>query len=150
MIYDALVAIAIGMCAAMVAIVVLILLMENGVVSMSGYSHASEAIQHSSLYTTVIQVWVGLWMVGFYVYFWRHGGQTIGMRAWRLRLFSTSDAPLGYGRVIVRLLSSLGGLGTLLVLFDVKHRQGLQDHIAKTQMCVLTKDANHHRAWKDL
>lgn len=150
MVYDILVAVAVGMCAAMVIIVVLSLLIENGVLDKQGYQHMSELIEHSILYKSIIQIWVGLWVLGFFLWFWRHGGQTIGMRAWRMRLFSTSDEPMGYGRALLRILSSFAGLGTLLVLFDVKNKLSLQDRIAKTEMLVLTKEANHHKAWKDI
>lgn len=150
MIYDILVAVAVGMCAAMVIIVTLVVLLENGVLNKQGYEHTSDLIQSSIYYKTAIQVWVGSWVVGFFLWFWRNGGQTIGMRAWRMRLFSTDDKPMGYGRAVLRLIASLGGLGTLLVLFDVKNKQSLQDRIAKTEMLVLTKEANHHRAWKQL
>lgn len=50
MIYDALVAVAVGMCAALVAIVVLVLLLENNVLDKQGAEHVSEVIQASVLY----------------------------------------------------------------------------------------------------
>lgn len=150
MIYDVLVAVAVGMCAAMVMIVVLVVLLENGVLDMQGLEHTSDVIQQSLLYKTVIQIWVGAWVIGFFMWFWRNGGQTVGMRAWRLRLFSTVDAPLTYPRTILRLISSLGGLGTILVLLDWKHKQSLQDRIAKTEMLVLTKEANDHKQWREI
>ena len=150
MIYDILVAVAVGMCAAMVIIVVMVILLENGVLDKQGYEHISELIQLSFYYKLIIQVWVGAWVLGFFLWFWRNGGQTIGMRAWRLRLFSTNDKPMGYGRALLRAICSLGGLGTLLVLLDVKHKQSLQDRIAATEMLVLSKHANHHKAWKDI
>ncbi|MFQ3234992.1 MAG: putative RDD family membrane protein YckC [Paraglaciecola sp.] len=149
-IYDTLVATAVGMCAAMVMLVTLLLLVENNVLDKNGYEHFSDLIQHSVLYQSIMQVWVAAWVIGFFMWFWCHGGQTLGMRAWRLRLFSTSDAPLGYGRALLRMIFSLGGLGTLLVLIDFKHKQGLQDWIAQTEMIALSKEENHHQAWEDL
>ncbi|WP_088329619.1 RDD family protein [Lacimicrobium sp. SS2-24] len=147
MIYDTLVAIAVGMCAALVAIVVLVILLENNILDKHGMEHTSEVIQASLLYKTLIQIWVAAWVLGFFVWFWRNGGQTIGMRAWRLRLFSTNDKPLSYSRALWRILCSLGGIGTLLVLLDVKSKQSLQDRLAHTEMLVLSKEANHHRSW---
>jgi uncharacterized RDD family membrane protein YckC len=147
MVYDALVAVAVGMCAAMLMLVAMIILLENGVLDKQGFAHSSEVISHSLLYTTVLQVWVGLWVLGFFMWFWRKGGQTIGMRAWRLRLFSTNDKPMTYARVLLRVLCSLGGLGTLLVLFDLKNKQSLQDRIAATEMLVLDKQANDLKSW---
>lgn len=45
MIYDTLVAVAVGMCAGLVMLVVLMLLFGNGVLSLQGYDTPSELIQ---------------------------------------------------------------------------------------------------------
>jgi uncharacterized RDD family membrane protein YckC len=150
MIYDLLVAVAVAMVAAMLMLITMLLLVENDILSMQGYASFSELFQHSPLYQHILQAWVCIWVIGFFLWFWRNGGQTIGMRAWRLRIFSTTEQPFGYGRALLRLACSLGGLGTLLVLFDVKHRQSLQDRLAGTEIVYLSKEANHHAAWKDL
>ena len=150
MVYDLLVAVAVGMCAAMVMLVAMLLLVENDVLDNQGHEHFSDLIQLSFSYQLILQVWVALWVVGFFLWFWRNGGQTIGMRAWRLRLFSTNDRPFGYKRAFLRLVFSFGGLGTLLVLLDFKSKQSLQDRIAHTEILMLTKEDNHHTAWKGL
>jgi uncharacterized RDD family membrane protein YckC len=150
MVYDILVAVAVGMCAAMVMLLTMLLLVENNVLDNQGYEHFSDLIQQSFSYQLTLQVWVALWVLGFFLWFWRNGGQTIGMRAWRLRLFSTNDQPFGYRRAFLRLFFSFGGLGTLLVLFDYKSKQSLQDRIASTEILMLSKEDNHHEAWKGL
>lgn len=147
MVYDLLVAVAVGMCAAMVMIVTLVLLLENGVLDKQGMEHTSEVIQQSFVLTTIIQVWVTAWVVGFFMWFWRNGGQTIGMRAWRMRLYSRNDQAFGYGRAFVRMLTSLCGLGTLLMLVDWKHKLALQDRLTNTEVLVLSKEANDHKNW---
>ena len=149
-IYDLLVAVAVGMVAAMVMLITMLLLVENDVINKQGYANFSELFQHTTLYQHILQAWVAFWVLGFFLWFWRNGGQTIGMRAWRLRIFSTTEQPFGYGRALWRLVCSLGGLGTLLVLFDVKHKQALQDRLAGTEILFLSKEANHHTAWKDI
>ena len=150
MVYDVLVAVAVGMCAAMVMLVTMLLLVENNILDYQGYEHFSDLIQNAYSYQLTLQIWVALWVVGFFLWFWRNGGQTIGMRAGRLRLFSISDQPFGYGRALLRLIFSFGGLGTLMVLIDFKSKQSLQDRIAKTEILVLTKADNHHEAWKKI
>lgn len=147
MVYDVLVAVAVGMIAALVMSLTLVILLSNGVIPMNGAEQPSAAISESLLYTSIMQVWVGLWIVGFFLWFWKNGGQTIGMRAWRLRLFSTVDTPVGWGRLFIRLFTALGGLGTLLVLLDFKHKLALQDRASKMEMLVLTKKANDHKNW---
>jgi uncharacterized RDD family membrane protein YckC len=150
LVYDTLVAVAVGMVAAMVMLITLLLLVENSVLDNQGYENFSDLFQHVPQYQHLLQVWVALWVVGFFLWFWRNGGQTIGMRAWRLRIFSTNDKTFGYGRALLRLISSLGGIGTLLVLVDFKNKQSLQDRIAGTEILYLSKEANHHAAWKDI
>lgn len=149
MVYDALLAIAVGMLAALAFITFLTVLLENGILSKQGFEHASDLMQNSLVYKSVIQIWVVLWVSAFFLWFWRNGGQTLGMRAWRLRIFSVEEGDvIGYKRLLLRLVASLGGLGTLLVLFDVKHKQSLQDRVAKTEVLLLTKSQNDHKNWK--
>ncbi|QHJ13108.1 hypothetical protein FX988_03366 [Paraglaciecola mesophila] len=149
-IYDILVAVAVGMCAAMVMLVAMLLLVENNVLNNHGYEHFSDLIQHAPIYQYVLQGWVSAWVIAFFLWFWRNGGQTIGMRAWRLRIVSTNENSLTYTRAFVRMMTSFLGLGTLLVLLDYKHKQSLQDRIAGTEVICLTKEANHHRSWRNL
>jgi len=64
---------------------------------------------------------------GYYLYFWTHGGQTLGMRAWRFRLVRDDGARLGLRDSLSRLLwATLGlapaGLGLLWAMVD---REGL-------------------------
>lgn len=148
MVYDALIAVAVGMLAALVLTTIITILLENNVLDKQGYEHVSDLIQESFYYALVIQFWVTIWVVGFFLWFWRNGGQTLGMRAWRLRMFSLhEDKSIGYPMLLLRLISSLGGLGTLLVLLDFKSKQSLQDRVAGTQVLVLSKDQNHHKNW---
>jgi hypothetical protein len=63
-------------------------------------------------------------------------------------MFSTIDEPLTTWRLCLRLFFSFCGLGTLLVLFMPQQRQSLQDIMAKTEMIVLSKQANDHKAWR--
>jgi uncharacterized RDD family membrane protein YckC len=150
MVYDILVAVAVGMCAGLVMMFSLLIMFESNLLSKGGNEHFMDFFQSSFIYPLILQIWVGLWVVGFFLWFWRNGGQTIGMRAWRLRLFSTNDKPFGYKRAFLRLICSLGGLGTLLVLFDFKSKQSLQDRVAHTEILMLSKEDNHHEAWKNL
>lgn len=47
---------------------------------------------------------VGLFGIGlaFFGWFWTHGGQTLGMRVWRLRLQADADGRFGWRRAAVR------------------------------------------------
>ncbi len=147
MVYDVLVATAVAMCAALVITITLMILYEANVIAHAEGMLFNEFIQQSLLYTSIIQAWVSLWIIGFFLYFWKNGGQTLGMRAWRLRMYSLTDKPVGYGRLFLRMISGLGGLGTILVLLDFKNKLALQDRISQIEVLSLSQEDNHHRSW---
>lgn len=66
----------------------------------------------------------------FLAWFWTHGGQTLGMRAWKIRLIAADGGPVSWRRAAIRYgvaLVSGGclGLGFLWVAF---HPQKLGWH----------------------
>ncbi|NVK36915.1 MAG: RDD family protein [Gammaproteobacteria bacterium] len=78
---------------------------------------------------------VTLW---FNTHFWRRGGQTLGMRAWRLRLLNRNKGPLTLTQCLLRFLvsiASLGllGLGYIWLLFD-KDKLTWHDRYSDTQV----------------
>ena len=148
MIYDSLIAIAIGMLSALILIGVLTALFENNILSKQGYEHVSELMQQHFYYKLLVQVWVACWVSAFFLWFWKHGGQTLGMRAWRIRIFNLKpNDEVTYARLMLRLVSAFCGLGTLLTLFDYKTKLALQDRLTSTEVLFLSKEENHHRAW---
>jgi uncharacterized RDD family membrane protein YckC len=83
-------------------------------------------------------------IIGFYGWFWTHGGQTLGMRAWRLQLRRTDGRPLRWPDVLARvgvgcLSWGLGGLGMLWCLVDPR-RRAWHDIATGTETIVLQKD----------
>ncbi|MCV6613709.1 MAG: RDD family protein [Cellvibrionaceae bacterium] len=83
-------------------------------------------------------------LVLFCSFCWRQkGGQTLGMKAWRLQLRSEDDTQASWGQCIARcLLAPLMlfglGLGYLYSLFD-KRSRCLHDVITGTKMVQLPK-----------
>jgi uncharacterized RDD family membrane protein YckC len=80
----------------------------------------------------------------FFAWFWTHGGQTLGMRAWRLKLLDRSGAVVTWRQSLVRYagawLSLLAfGLGYLWVWID---RDGLawHDRLSNTRIVMLRRD----------
>jgi uncharacterized RDD family membrane protein YckC len=51
---------------------------------------------------------IGLLIVSFafFVGFWTHGGQTLGMRAWRIRLVAQDGGPVGWRRAALRFVAA--------------------------------------------
>ncbi len=80
---------------------------------------------------------------GIYLsWFWRNGGQTLAMRAWRLKLVAASGDRVGLGQAWLRYcLAVLGlaafGFGFLWALWDREH-QFLHDRLAGTRLVRLS------------
>jgi uncharacterized RDD family membrane protein YckC len=74
----------------------------------------------------------------FFTWFWLHGGQTLGMRAWRLKVVRMDGSQLSWGDALKRhlaaLLSCLAlGLGFLWILFDPE-RLAWHDRLSGTRL----------------
>lgn len=148
MIYDGLVATAVGMLSGLVFQVVVLILFQTQLLENGGFENYMDYFQSSDALQLIANAWVALWITGFFLWFWKHGGQTLGMRAWRLKIYNLKDEEnISYARLFLRLVTSFLGLGTLLVLLDVKNKQSLQDRIAQTEVLYLSKEANDHKSW---
>lgn len=63
----------------------------------------------------------------FFGWFWTHGGQTLGMRTWRIRVVTLDGTPVTWRRAAARFavaLLSVGlfGLGYVWILFEPRKR----------------------------
>ena len=86
-----------------------------------------ENLEEHPLVRHLMTAWILFVGVGFHLWFWTHGGQTLGMRAWRLKLVSAAGGPVTLKQALVRygvaVLSWLAlGLGFLWILFDREKR----------------------------
>ncbi len=85
--------------------------------------------------------------VVMFLYFswqWRHGGQTLGMKTWRVQLRAVSDQPVTWWQTLVRFMISVVsllafGLGFFWSLWDAQRRTW-HDQVSNTQLVVLPKD----------
>ena len=79
----------------------------------------------------------------FFIPSWLRGGQTLGMRAWRLRVERQSGGPLDTRTGILRFLAGLlsllaGGIGLLWLWVD-RDELTWHDRLAGTRVVVLPK-----------
>lgn len=78
----------------------------------------------------------------FFDGFWRHGGQTLGMRAWRLKLVDDGVGPLTMRRTFLRFAAGclLFGVTLVAMLFDARGR-ALHDRLSRTRVVRVAKPA---------
>jgi uncharacterized RDD family membrane protein YckC len=79
----------------------------------------------------------------FFAWFWTHGGQTLGMRAWRLRIQRPDGRPITLWQALLRFLVAipsllLGGIGFLWLLVD-RERMTVYDRISESIIVRLPK-----------
>ena len=93
-------------------------------------------------WTYVYRAGLVLVIAGYYALNWRRSGQTLGMRAWRLRTVSDSGHSLSWGAVILRECFGLiawapAALGVLWLYLDPDHL-ALHDRLSKTRVVHLS------------
>lgn len=79
-----------------------------------------------------------LTLMVYFVWFWLHGGQTLPMKTWKLRLVDHSGSPPRPLQAVLRYLAAwpsilLFGAGIIWAIFD-KDGQFLHDRIAGTRL----------------
>lgn len=81
-----------------------------------------------------------IWLFGlcfvFYAWFWLHGGQTLGMRTWKLRVQRFDGGPITPWQALLRFLCAIPcwallGLGYLWILVD-RDGMALHDRFSET------------------
>lgn len=89
------------------------------------------------------RTWLVSVIVAFFAYFWTHGGQTLGMRAWRLRLVRADGGEPLLRDALMRLIFALvalapAGLGLWWMLID---SEGLawHDRWSRTRLVLVKR-----------
>ncbi|MDD5461467.1 MAG: RDD family protein [Methylococcales bacterium] len=89
-----------------------------------------------SKYALIYRIYLIVISFLFYGWFWTHGGQTLGLRAWKIKVLTLDRKPINWTQALVRFTTaivSLGlcGLGFLWILID-KNKRSWHDHLSKT------------------
>jgi uncharacterized RDD family membrane protein YckC len=103
-----------------------------------------ERIQGSLAFKLGLRALLIITIVGFHIWFWSHGGQSLGMRAWRLQVVRDDGLPLGFKDALKRYLAAIIsalplGLGFIWSLFDAQ-RLTWHDHWSKTRLVLVKRD----------
>ncbi|MGN6388409.1 MAG: RDD family protein [Burkholderiaceae bacterium] len=111
------------------------LMLLFGVVFISGWLFSTLLQQRHALYLRhALEAWLFAVLACYFVWFWRHGGQTLAMKTWRIRLVAVDGGALSLSRAIGRFL-----LGWLWILPGLLAAWLLH---AKGWMLVLIPTAN--------
>ncbi len=89
-----------------------------------------EAIQHWSYKLILLLV-----AFVFFDWFWRHGGQTLGMRAWRIRLEGMDTEKVTFNQSVKRFAIGTATFGiTMLFMFGNASGLALHDRLSRTKI----------------
>jgi uncharacterized RDD family membrane protein YckC len=139
LLYDGLVIAAIEMIAAGVIIAVMEALVAAGLLTYAPYQDASDLLVRHPQLSQLFTLYLAAIWIGFFIYFWSKAGQTVGMRAWKLRVQREDGRLISPMQAFARVGTSAFGLANLTVPFDKKKR-GLHDMLAKTEVVVLPNE----------
>lgn len=83
----------------------------------------------------------------FYAWFWTHGGQTLGLRAWKIKALTFDLKPVSWKQALLRFTAAilswgLFGLGFFWILIDKNHRSW-HDNLSKTALFFDRQDTPH-------
>lgn len=89
----------------------------------------------------VLLVHIFLVMGIYFIWYWRHSGQTLAMQTWKLKLVSAHGGPTSLGQLCLRYCLSwpsllFYGAGLLWSLLD-RDRQFLHDRLAGTRIVIV-------------
>ena len=102
-----------------------------------------DTTQEIRLPAGAVQVVVILCIALFYWIFWRRGGQTLGMQAWRIKLVSNQGGQLTTPQIALRLVGALLSGLILGILWKYLDRDGYywHDRLSKTHLILLPAKA---------
>jgi uncharacterized RDD family membrane protein YckC len=142
--YDLFAVSALLMLAGIFAIIVVIIASNTGLINLDAYQDVADFLASSQLFA----LYLAIIIIGFYGYFWTRGGQTIGMKAWRLRVQNSDGSNISFTQSLIRMATSAFGLGNLLVFFS--DQSAFQDQWAECEMVVLTKELSDWKGFKGM
>jgi uncharacterized RDD family membrane protein YckC len=89
-------------------------------------------------------------IAGYFVVNWVRSGQTLGMRAWRLRAVNDAGKPLNLASAALRSVCGFlawapAALGVLWLYLDSEHL-ALHDRLSRTRVLLLARSRNRHES----
>ncbi len=100
-------------------------------------------VQTDPLLDTILFLLMVISSSGFYIWFWTHSGQTLGMIAWRIKVESLHGGPIDFRQGAIRYAAAwpaffLLGLGYLWLYLD-RHGDAVHDKLSRSKVVLLPK-----------
>ena len=86
-----------------------------------------------------LQAFIGLMLAAYFLWCWLRGGQTLAMKAWRIRLVDVTPRKALVRLVLAALLVPTG-ISVLWIFFD-SEKQFLHDRLAGTRLVLVPSAA---------
>jgi len=112
-----------------------ILLFSIGFLATSLFQFAAGTIRIEGWRAYLLQLFLLAVFAAYFLWCWLRGGQTLAMKAWRIRLEPVSP-PRALLRFLLALLLVPTGISLLWALFD-RERQFLHDRLAGTRLVLV-------------
>ncbi|WP_298441996.1 RDD family protein [uncultured Ferrimonas sp.] len=139
--YDFLVGLAVYMMAGSLLFGLFTVLVKMGLLSMGETEHMSDLITTSPVLSGVNELGKLLAVGYLFVWSWSRSGQTLGMRAWRIRVQRTDGSLISTGQGWRRAVYAFGGLANLTLLWD-STLTALHDRLSGSEVVQLTLEQN--------
>lgn len=103
--------------------------------------NSGEAIDQNSLYRLLLGLYLASIIFFYFGWFWMHGGQTLGMKTWKIKLVTSDSQAIHWQQVIIREITAVFswlffGVGFIWSIFD-KQKRSWHDITSKTSLIDL-------------
>ncbi|QIZ78695.1 RDD family protein [Ferrimonas lipolytica] len=139
--YDFLVGLAVYMLAGSLLFGLFTALVKGGLIPTDGMEHVSDIMISNPLYSGINELFKLLAVAYLFVWSWTRSGQTIGMRAWRIRAQCTDGNLMSKGQAWRRAAYAFGGFANFSLLWD-STLSALHDRLSSTEVVQLTLEQN--------
>jgi uncharacterized RDD family membrane protein YckC len=104
-------------------------------------TNQGQAIDQSTLYTLFLRLFLGALIILYFGWFWIHGGQTLGMKTWKIKLISNDSQTINWKQALIREITAIFswlclGLGFFWSVFD-KNKRSWHDISSNTTLIDL-------------
>lgn len=134
------------LCISLVMVVTLIY--QQGILRLIYGSQALQAMSESQMLDIdpVLSTLLFFSIFAFFAKFWTHGGQTLGMQVWGLRVQNSDGSAIDIWQALLRFLIAIfawlpGGLGFIWMLFD-KQKRTWSDMYSGSEVVQLPKNVH--------